>query len=739
MKKLLTLLAAAFFVNANAQICLTRLDSITVAQKSSSVCHGDFNADGKPALAVASINGNISVMLGAGSGTFGAITSFTVNSGGAGCSIITADFNSDGKADLATANFANQNVSVLLGDGAGNFATPTNFTLNVNVMPMQIISADFNGDGKSDLATTCPIYSGPSTDNISILTNNGAASFSLTDTITSGGGFPTDPYSLTAADFNGDGKMDIACANIYQNSVGVFLGTGTGTFGAVTNFAVGYMPCSITAADFNNDGKTDIATVNSGGTNDISLLIGNGVGSFAAATSFPIFSTPKQIISGDFNNDGNIDVVFTNPASLGIYEGNGAGSFINYHQIILGSQYGWSTRRPLTAADFNADGRLDIAVADSATSELIILLNTIVPTLSISATSTNVCSGGGNIILTASGSNSGYVWSTSATTNTIAVTPTITTTYSVSDGTACSDTATITLHVGAPIVPNICMVTTDSATNYSYNIVYWDKTPYNNVDSFIVYRKDVFSASYLRIGAVSKNALSEFTDTAFSIGGPNGGNPQYSSWSYKLAIRDTCGNISAMSPYHQTMFVQENNANFSWNAYVVETGQTNPLLGYSFLRDDNNTGAWHTLVNTVNISATDPNYSSYPNGNWRIDAVGFNCTPTMRLAGGGSLQSTYTRAHSNTSKPLVQGIKQAVANTQAPTIYPNPSNGYFVIQTIPAANQSMQLFNANGKLLLSQTINGNTVIDGSRLAEGVYYISITSNEGVVNKKLVIVK
>src|ERR1700739_596323 len=137
MKKLLTLLAAAFFVNANAQICFTRLDSITVAPKSSSVCHGDFNADGKADLAVASINGNISVMLGAGSGTFSAITSFSVNSGGTGCSIITADFNNDNKLDLATANFANQNVSVLLGDGAGNFATPTNFTLNVNVMPMQ--------------------------------------------------------------------------------------------------------------------------------------------------------------------------------------------------------------------------------------------------------------------------------------------------------------------------------------------------------------------------------------------------------------------------------------------------------------------------------------------------------------------------------------------------------------------------------------------------------------------------
>ena len=99
-------------------------------------------------------------------------------------------------------------------------------------------------------------------------------------------------------------------------------------------------------------------------------------------------------------------------------------------------------------------------------------------------------------------------------------------------------------------------------------------------------------------------------DTAFSVGGPNGGNPLYSSWFYKLAIKDTCGNIGAMSPYHQTMFLQENSANFSWNAYTVETGQANPVVGYSFLRDDNNTGVWHILANIAGTSSTDPNYPS---------------------------------------------------------------------------------------------------------------------------------
>ncbi len=292
-----------------------------------------------------------------------------------------------------------------------------------------------------------------------------------------------------------------------------------------------------------------------------------------------------------------------------------------------------------------------------------------------------------------------------------------------------------------PAVPTICMVTTDAASAYNYNIVYWDKTPYNNVDSFIVYRS--VSSNYMRIGAVSKNALSEFMDTAFSIGGPNGGNPQYGSWQYKLAIRDTCGNIGAMSPYHQTMFVQENNANFSWNLYTIESGQTNPVTGYSFLRDDNNTGSFHVLANlsNVSISTTDPNYGSYPNGNWRIDATGFNCTPTLRLANGNNnTQNTYVSSHSNTTKQAVMGISQISGLNSQISIYPNPNNGSFVIEPQNTLyNVHCTVYDVNGKMVLSQPINGKTTIDASPLNEGVYNISIISNEGVVNKRLVIVR
>jgi hypothetical protein len=282
--------------------------------------------------------------------------------------------------------------------------------------------------------------------------------------------------------------------------------------------------------------------------------------------------------------------------------------------------------------------------------------------------------------------------------------------------------------------PVICMVTTDSATYYKYNVVCWDKTLYDNVDSFIVYRKDVISSTYLRIGAVSENSLSEFTDTAFNIGGPNGGNPQYSSWFYKLAIRDTCGNISDKSPYHQSMFVQEGGSNFSWNAYTVETGQTNPVTGYSFLRDDNNTGNWHVLVNTAGLSATDPNFASYPNGNWRIDALGFDCAPTMKLT---NTQGTNLKAHSNTIKLLLVGIEQ-LANDEQIIVYPNPATDNITITNSSLTkDMAISVYDIQGQLLIWQpmlqpkiTININT------FAKGLYFVKVENGNGVAVKKFV---
>jgi len=357
------------------------------------------------------------------------------------------------------------------------------------------------------------------------------------------------------------------------------------------------------------------------------------------------------------------------------------------------------------------------------------------PTITVN--NPTVCAGS-PAILTASGSATSYTWSTSATTSTISVSPTVTTTYTVTGTDANTCTNTATGHVTAPAnpMPFICMLTADSlAIN---NIIYWDRTLYANADSFIVYRYDAFTTNYFRIGAVSKDS-SQFTDTARSTGGPNGGNPQYGSWQYKMAVKDTCGNISPKSPYHQSVFVQENFQNFNWNAYTIEAGQSNPVTGYSFLRDDINTGSWHILINTGGTSSTDPSYASYPNGNWRVDALNFNCTPTARV-GNNSTAGTIIRSKSNISNNRATKNNQLAARSNVFTVYPNPSTGLFVIETNSSEKMLAQVYGTSGALLLSQELaGGKNTIDASVLPAGIYSISVSGKAGIVNSRLVIVK
>ncbi|HEX7413469.1 MAG TPA: T9SS type A sorting domain-containing protein [Bacteroidia bacterium] len=293
--------------------------------------------------------------------------------------------------------------------------------------------------------------------------------------------------------------------------------------------------------------------------------------------------------------------------------------------------------------------------------------------------------------------------------------------------------------------PPVCVITTDSASNYAYNIISWDNRP--SADSFIVYRFNNGTSLYDRLGAVSKHSLSEFKDTCRSIGGPNGGNPNTDSWKYAIQERDACGNYSVLGPAVVTNYLQHVGGNFNWTAYLdTSVWLAQPVTGYGLYRDTTATGNYFRLIATTtsiwNTSATDPTYSTYPTSAYRVDAFGtFNCNSTaLRLAGGGnnSPDATRVRSHSNTSRQVGNGIKQ-YTNGNAVNIYPNPSNGSFVMEPNNTTKQTMQVYDVNGKMVLSQSINGKTSIDANSLNEGVYNISIISNEGVINKRLVIVR
>jgi len=168
-----------------------------------SVAVGDFNGDGKPDLAFANSSLNaISILIGNGDGTFQPPVNYPTGSAPSG--ITAADFNGDGRLDLAVANYgatSGDSVSVLLGNGDGTFQTAQNYAVGYG--PTAIISGDFNGDGNLDLAVVNSVSS-----TVSILFGNGNGTFQA-QTAYSCECYLYFPI-IAAADFNRDGRLDLA-------------------------------------------------------------------------------------------------------------------------------------------------------------------------------------------------------------------------------------------------------------------------------------------------------------------------------------------------------------------------------------------------------------------------------------------------------------------------------------------------------------------------------------------------
>lgn len=369
--------------------------------------------------------------------------------------------------------------------------------------------------------------------------------------------------------------------------------------------------------------------------------------------------------------------------------------------------------------------------------------NSVILTIShptITVTAPSICYGSStSATLTASGATT-YTWSTTDTGAVIVQTPTVTTSFTVTGTdttTGCNGNAIGTITVLQAPVPNICMVTSDSTS--TNNIIYWDKTIYHNVDSFIVYR-EVSTGNYKRIGAVSKDSLSRFIDTCRSIG-PANGDPNIGFYHYKLQTLDTCRNYSALGPYHTSVyFIDNHTGTFTWNTYDVE-GQPTPVANFILRRDNANTGVYVVVGNVSGNTTTlnDPNYSTYQSvANWRIDATGFNCTPTARY-GNNSTQAAIIKAKSNITNNRTTGIKNNSESAFA--VYPNPTNGNLTIgfSNVNTGKVNIKVVSVIGEEVYNETLTQtgeNHTIDFSKYESGVYLVQITSNNATVVKRIV---
>jgi hypothetical protein len=276
-----------------------------------SVAVGDFNQDGKADLAVGNQGGNsISVLLGNGDGTFQQPVNYAAGSGPS--AIAAGDFNGDGKIDLALTN-SNGNVIVLIGNGDGAFQTAVSYAAGRG--PVSIAVGDFNADGKPDLA-----LANNGDNNVSVLLGNGDGTFQGAVNYAAG----SSPSSIALADFNGDGVSDLVVANNADNNVGVLLGNGDGTFQPIMTFSVGGSPNAIALGDFNGDGKPDLAIACNGdnsGDNSLGVLLGNGDGTFQPVQTYSAGVGPVFLVVADFNGDSAADIAAANPSGLSILLG----------------------------------------------------------------------------------------------------------------------------------------------------------------------------------------------------------------------------------------------------------------------------------------------------------------------------------------------------------------------------------------------------------------------------------
>jgi Tol biopolymer transport system component len=283
----------------------------------------------------------------------------TFNFTGFPVSIATGDFNGDGKLDLAVAHqgYAHQGnpnqIYVYIGTGTGSFNAPTGYL--TGTQPRSVVVADFNEDGKSDLAAA---NLGES--NLSVLLGTGTGSFGSHTTFPTG----TSPDSVAIGDFNDDDHLDLAVANEGSHNVSLLLGAGNGSFGAPTNFATGWQPVFVAAGDFNADGKPDLAVANTV-SNSVSILLGTGLGGFNSPVNYPTGTRPRYIAIGDFNGDTVSDLAVSNEQShnISILFGTGSGSFGAANNRAIRQYPG-----PIVTGDFNADGKPDLAVGNASTS-----------------------------------------------------------------------------------------------------------------------------------------------------------------------------------------------------------------------------------------------------------------------------------------------------------------------------------------------------------------------------------
>jgi hypothetical protein len=331
---------------------------------------GDFNGDGRPDLAVANSGSNtVTILLAQAAGGFAAEADPPAVAGGPKA-IAVDDFNGDGRPDLAVGS-ENGTVTVLLRQAAGGF-TVEGMPLSTFFNTLDVVAADFNGDDRPDLAT---VSSGSA---LHVFLRQAGGGFQL-----EGGAavqFPVqrNMFRLEPADFNADSRVDLAADNESGGSASMLLRQAGGGFAEESGSptAAGQAPRAIVAADFNGDGRPDLALPDANGFRPLTVLLRQASGGFAAEANPELLpGAPTDIGAGDFNGDGRPDLAVTS---------DGFEDQVTVFLRQAGGGFEPDPDSPITVGDspssvavgnFGGDARPDLAVTNGGAANVTVLLN----------------------------------------------------------------------------------------------------------------------------------------------------------------------------------------------------------------------------------------------------------------------------------------------------------------------------------------------------------------------------
>jgi hypothetical protein len=332
---------------------------------SQSIAVADFDKNGVKDLVVAEkTTGQVTILNGTGGGTFGIAGNYYACT--SAYLVFTADYNGDSFDDIAVFQEGGLSDSVffLYGNGSFTFSNPVPLVLPVSYWNSGVnaaASVDINRDGKTDIVVASVMNK-----EIAVLLNNGNGTFTNYP-LTSDSSLHTG--GIAVADLNNDSLPDLITADEQIDSISVFLGYGNGYFQAPYHFATGSYPTAVSTADFNHDGKTDIAVVCGFGSNlQLQTLAGDGTGVFFPGITLAVGST-SIIACNDFDGDSIADIALAYSGAV-IFPGAGNGTF-NPPAYYTSSSISPSS---IIASDINNDGLPDILLTDFTRSQTDVLL-----------------------------------------------------------------------------------------------------------------------------------------------------------------------------------------------------------------------------------------------------------------------------------------------------------------------------------------------------------------------------